>query len=272
MHHTQLGLHTGFSANMGCSKALSRMPCPQHLELFSNFYWGFEGEKKAQNETKWHGEGRSNLHWAKWGGGAVLWALTGPGPHSLQAQGLDKEYGFMSWGSFTGYLKLYHGAVGVQSYNQQLSWCFVWGIWAAALKLGFMLRTDIKPLRVGDQQTLNYPVVLWAPAPRAVLSTKQCSKSLFVPSTSCWAVWWDLQQAEVCKRCEHGDSKRTVLQLAQGVQSNFYQNENKSWLLQHFTPKKQANMPSLSAGTRAALGKQWVVHTGICWAILKGTT
>lgn len=129
-----------------------------------------------------------------------------------------------------------------------------------------------KPLRVGDQQTLNYPVVLWAPAPRAVLSTKQCSKRLFVPSTSCWAMWWDLQQAEVCKRCVCGDSKGTVLRLAQGVQSNFYQNESKSWLLQHLSLNKQANMPSLSAGTGAALGKQWVVHTGTCWATLKGTT
>lgn len=53
-----------------------------------------------------------------------------------------------------------------------------------------------------------------------------------------------------------GDSKRTALQSAHGVQSNFYQNESKSWFLQHLTFNKQANMPSLSAGTGAALGKQ----------------
>lgn len=116
---------------------------------------------------------------------------------------------------------------------------------------------SIEHLRVGDQQTLNHLVVLSAPAPRAVLSTKQCSMSLFVPAPAAG------QCAESCSKqrfardaCVETDSKRTVLRLAEGVHSNFYQNESKSWLLECFIFNKQANMPSLSPVSGAALGKQ----------------
>lgn len=180
-------------------------------------------------------------------------------------------------GLSTGYfqqLPWAHGAVAVQSYNQQLSWCFIWGSWAAALKAGVHAQDRAwstcvwginKHWSILRFSQLQLPEQCWAPssaqwaslfpAPAAGHCDERCSKQRFARDA-----------------CVGTDSKRTVLQLAPGVQSNFCQNESKSWLLQHFIFKKQANMPSLSAGTGAAVGKQWIVHTGTYWVILKGTT
>lgn len=161
-----------------------------------------------------------------------------------------------------------HDAVAAQSYNQQLCWCFIWGVWAAALKAG--ARAQDRALSTCVWRINKHWIISW-------FSHLQLPEQCWAPSSAQWASLFPAPAAGQCAGscskqrfagdvCVETDSKRTVLQLAQGVQSNFHQNESKSWLLQHFSFNKQANMPSLPA-----LGKQWVVHTGTYWVILKGT-
>lgn len=227
-----------------CKHGLQQNPVhyPQDLELFSNFFcWGLEEGKKAQNETKWHGEARSSLCSAKGQEGAALWALTGPGPHTLQAQGTDKEYGYMSWGHED------HSQV-IQS-NEMNPWCCSSSKLQPAAALVLCMRCLGCSLKAGvHAQDRASNTCVWGIKKHWIIlwfSELQLPEQCWAPSSAQRASLFPAPAAgqcdEICSKqrferdvCVETDSKRTVLQLAQGVQSNFYQNESKSWLLQHF--------------------------------------
>lgn len=136
-----------------------------------------------------------------------------------------------------------------------------------------MLRTEHQALACGGIN--KHWIISW-------FSQLQLPEQCWAPGSAQWAPLFPAPAAGQCEQscsklrfardaCVHTASQRAMLQLAQGVQTNFHQNESKSWLLQHFTFNKQANMPSLSAGTSAALGKQWAVYTRTYWGVPKGT-
>lgn len=103
-----------------------------------------------------------------------------------------------TWGSFPGYLGQYSEPMVLYSSKPQAAAVLVLYLGCLGCSpgsWGSCSGQSTERLRVGDQQTLNHLMIVSAPAPRAVLGTKQSSMSLFVPSTSCWAMWGELQRA-----------------------------------------------------------------------------